>query len=163
MSTPLLSEIVEKIDSYLNGLSSDRELEGWIVANLQRILDSGDTEAVRLADEIDASFVELGEGIMDQTTIRSRLGALEQAARQSLPRSAVYSITGRFEVEEGLTMLLCDQFPLGGFGKTPEAAVSMFTQSLELYLTCHPHLTARLPRVPDGQEGRFRMEVITVK
>ena len=81
MSTPLLSEIVEKIDSYLNGLSSDRQLEGWIVANLQRILDSGDTEAIRLADEVDASFIEVGEGIIDQSILHRRFDDLVRDAR----------------------------------------------------------------------------------
>ena len=78
MFKPLLSEILDQIDTYLTGASSDRQLEGWIVANLQRILDSGDTEAIRLADEIDASFIEVGEGIIDQSFLHRRFEEIEK-------------------------------------------------------------------------------------
>lgn len=81
MSKSLLSEILDKIDSYLTGASNDRQLEGWIVANLQRILDSGDTVAIRLADEVDASFIDVGEGIIDQTILHRRFDDLVGNAR----------------------------------------------------------------------------------
>jgi hypothetical protein len=72
----LRSELIDKVEHYLTGKSSDRELEGWVVANLQRILNSGDTVAIHLADEVDASLVEVGEGIIDRAELRSRLNDL---------------------------------------------------------------------------------------
>jgi len=43
------------------------------LSNLQRILDSGDEAAIDVANEIDADLVELGEGLIDETTIREHL------------------------------------------------------------------------------------------
>jgi hypothetical protein len=72
----LRSELVDKVERYLAGKFSDRELEGWVVANLQRILNSGDTLAIHLADEVDVSFVEVGEGIISREELRHRLNSL---------------------------------------------------------------------------------------
>jgi hypothetical protein len=66
----LRSELIDKVENYLTGKSSDRELEGWVVANLQRALDSGDTKALHLVNEIDASFIEVGEGIISREDLR---------------------------------------------------------------------------------------------
>jgi hypothetical protein len=69
----LRSELIDNIEHYLKGVLSDDDLEGWVVANLQRALDSGDTKALHLVNEIDASFVEVGEGIISQEDLRNRL------------------------------------------------------------------------------------------
>jgi hypothetical protein len=69
----LRSELNDKVENYLTGKSSDRELEGWVVANLQRALDSGDTKALHLVNEIDASFIEVGEGIISREDLRNCL------------------------------------------------------------------------------------------
>jgi hypothetical protein len=69
----LRSELIDKVENYLTGKSSDRELEGWVVANLQRALDSGDTKALHLVNEIDASFIEVGEGIISREDLRNCL------------------------------------------------------------------------------------------
>jgi hypothetical protein len=72
----LRSELIDKVENYLTGKSSDRELEGWVVANLQRALDSGDTKTLHLVNEIDASFIEVGEGIISREELRNRLNDL---------------------------------------------------------------------------------------
>jgi hypothetical protein len=69
----LRSELIDKVENYLTGKSSDRELEGWVVANLQRALDSGDTKTLHLVNEIDASFIEVGEGIISREDLRNCL------------------------------------------------------------------------------------------
>ena len=69
-------ELLDKIDCYLTGASNECELEGWVVGHLQLILNSGETETIRLADEIDASFIEVGERIIDEATLRHRLSKL---------------------------------------------------------------------------------------
>ena len=72
----LLSELIYEINGYLKGKSSHRDLETWVVVNLQKILDSGDATAIRIADEVDASFVEVGEGLIGQSTLKRRLAKL---------------------------------------------------------------------------------------
>ena len=72
----LRSELIDKIEHYLAGKSRDRDLESWVVANLQRALDSGDATALHLVNEVDASFIEVGEGIIDQSELNARLNNL---------------------------------------------------------------------------------------
>jgi hypothetical protein len=77
----VLFELLNEIDHYLTGRSSDRYLESWVVTNLQRILDSGDNVAIRLANEVDVSFIETGEGIIDWATLKDRLESLTRQPR----------------------------------------------------------------------------------
>lgn len=77
----VLLELLNEIDHYLIGLSSDRHLESWVVSNLQRVLDSGDTVAIRLANEVDVSFIEAGEGIIDWAVLKDRLESLMREPR----------------------------------------------------------------------------------
>ena len=77
----LLLELLDSIDRYLIGISGVHDLEEWVVANLQRILDSGDDEAIRLVNEVDASLVEMGEGLIDPVTLHSHLDTLVREAR----------------------------------------------------------------------------------
>jgi hypothetical protein len=87
----LRSDLIDKVEHYLTGKSSDRELEGWVVANLQWILNSGDTVAIHLADEVDASFVEVGEGIIDRAELRSRLNDLVSEVKTPINISSLLS------------------------------------------------------------------------
>lgn len=61
------------MDSYLLLHCTLRDLETWLLSNLQQILDSGEEVAIDLANEVDADLVELGEGIIDDLTFRERL------------------------------------------------------------------------------------------
>lgn len=69
-------ELLEYIRRYLDGYRTLQDLESWVLSNLQRILDSSDEEAINAANEIDADLVELGEGLIDETTIREHLQSL---------------------------------------------------------------------------------------
>ena len=69
----MLTELLAQIDSYLLGHFSLEYLEEWLVSHLQKILDSGEQEAVDLANKIDADIIESSEGIIDQSTIWERL------------------------------------------------------------------------------------------
>jgi hypothetical protein len=75
-----LLDLLHEVDRYLTGASNDRDLEAWVVGNLQRILDSGDATTIHLANEIDALFVEVGEGIIDQPLLKDRLQSLKREA-----------------------------------------------------------------------------------
>jgi len=69
----MLKQLLNYIDSYLLSHCSLRDLEAWLVSNLQQILDSGEEAAIDFANKVDADFVELGEGIIDESTLRERL------------------------------------------------------------------------------------------
>ena len=71
-----LSAIIDEVNAYLQGNIAEDELEDWIVGHLQVVLDSGDKEAIHIANEVDASFVELEESIINRTTLRTRLAEL---------------------------------------------------------------------------------------
>ncbi len=71
-----LSAIVDKVNAYLQGKVAEDELEDWIVGHLQAVLDSGEKEAIHIANEVDVSFVELEESIIDRPTLRARLAEL---------------------------------------------------------------------------------------
>ena len=66
-------ELLGRIVYFLTARCALRDLEAWLLANLQRILDSGDEPAIRTANQVDVDFVELGEGLIDEATIRERL------------------------------------------------------------------------------------------
>ncbi|PIU54908.1 MAG: hypothetical protein COS88_06120, partial [Chloroflexi bacterium CG07_land_8_20_14_0_80_51_10] len=69
-------ELRQQILLYLNGHCTLRYLESWVLSNLQRILDSGDEEAIEMANLIDADLVELGEGLVDEKTLLEHLESL---------------------------------------------------------------------------------------
>ena len=55
------------------------------MAHLQLILDSRDAAAISLADELDVSLVELGEGIISPAAFRERLARLSRAIPVPFP------------------------------------------------------------------------------
>lgn len=69
----MLSELLEKARAYINGLCTLRDLEEWILSNLQRILDSGDADATEIANQLDADLVALTEDLIDERTLRDNL------------------------------------------------------------------------------------------
>ncbi|MBI4285923.1 MAG: hypothetical protein HY670_08530 [Chloroflexi bacterium] len=66
-------QLLNAIDNYLLGYSTRQQLEDWLIANLQSILNSGDQIAIEIANNIDADFVEFDEGLLDELTLRDRL------------------------------------------------------------------------------------------
>lgn len=68
----MFSQLLNRIDSYLVLRSTVRDLETWLLSNLQQILNSGDKELIELANKVDADFMELGEGLVDEATLRNR-------------------------------------------------------------------------------------------
>lgn len=81
----LRAELYAELSRYLSGGADAAALEDWVVAHLQLILDSGDAAAISLADELDVSLVELGEGIIDRDAFRERLARLERAIPAPFP------------------------------------------------------------------------------
>ncbi len=69
----MISKLLEKVWLYLNGDRTLEYLETWVLSNLQIILDSGDAEAIEIANKLDADLVELGEGLLAEKTLRNNL------------------------------------------------------------------------------------------
>lgn len=69
----MMTEFLNRIDSYLLGEGTLRYLEEWLLSNLQNIIDSADQKAIDLANWIDADLIELSEGLIDEATIREYL------------------------------------------------------------------------------------------
>ena len=74
-------DLLDRIDRYLVGETTARELEIWLISNLQRILDSKDESAINLANAVDAGLVNLSEKVIDIAEFHSTLDALMRAAR----------------------------------------------------------------------------------
>ena len=79
------AELYAELSRCLSGATDAAALEDWVVAHLQLILDSGDADAISLADELDVSFVELGEGIISPAAFRERLARLSRAVPVPFP------------------------------------------------------------------------------
>lgn len=71
MYQPLLSAL----SRYAAGLSSARDLEVWLVSELQTILDSGDQEAIDLANQVEGRLIEFSDGLMPEAELRDDIEA----------------------------------------------------------------------------------------
>lgn len=69
----MFRELEAEARRYLGGRSALVELEAWIAAYSQRIMDSGERRAIRLANQVDADLIDLGENIIDEAQFRARL------------------------------------------------------------------------------------------
>ena len=69
----MFSKLLNQIDHCLLRLISLSDFEDWLVAHLQEILDSGEQDAIEMANQIDADFAEYSQGILDEQTIFDNL------------------------------------------------------------------------------------------
>jgi len=73
-------EIRGRVEDFLVGRTALSDLEGWLVGNLQRILDSSDAAAVALANALDADIVQFDEGLVDELELLERLATYGRGA-----------------------------------------------------------------------------------
>lgn len=66
-------ELLDKVQCYLNGRCTLRDLETWLLSRLQGILDAGDRTAINIANQLDADLVQVGEGLIDTKTLQEHL------------------------------------------------------------------------------------------
>jgi tRNA isopentenyl-2-thiomethyl-A-37 hydroxylase MiaE len=76
----MLHDLRNEIDRYLVGRSSLLQLESWLVSHLQLLLDSGDARLIDVANSLDADFVEFGEGLLSEASMRRHLDAYLRSA-----------------------------------------------------------------------------------
>ena len=79
-----MQRLLDRIDRYLVGELTARNLERWLLANLQGLIDSGDEKVLALANKVDAGFVQLDENIIDLVEFHASLDGLLRNARTSL-------------------------------------------------------------------------------
>jgi hypothetical protein len=72
----MLQGLLNELNRYANGLITWRDLETWLVSHLQAILDSGDSRAIELANEMDGRLVDLGEHLTTEEEFRQSVEAL---------------------------------------------------------------------------------------
>ena len=68
----LLTHLRASLERYLNQQGSLRDVEVWLLAHLQEILESGNQQVVELANQVDADLVEFGEGLLDEAILQDR-------------------------------------------------------------------------------------------
>ena len=92
------SKLVGQIEAFLSGVLSLRDFKSWVLANLDDLLGSEDHSVVRITNELEADFVELGEGIISDEHFRRHLRALADVP--TIERSATSHSNGGTVVTE---------------------------------------------------------------
>ena len=69
----MLHRLLNYANHYLNGYCTLRDLQTWLLSNLQRILESSDEATIEMANQIDTDLIELGEGLIDEAVVRERI------------------------------------------------------------------------------------------
>ena len=65
----MLQELITRLSKYSNQEMGLRDLEDWIMLHLQEMLDSGEQEAITIADELDGLLIQLSEGLVTEADI----------------------------------------------------------------------------------------------
>ena len=65
-------EFVGSLNRFVSGSASVVDFQEWLLANLQSIMESGDSDLMEAADELDADLVQLGEALLDEATLFTR-------------------------------------------------------------------------------------------
>lgn len=93
----MLREVLEQITAYANGRISTAVLQDWIVANMQRVLDSGDQEAIGVVNRFEVLFARLSEDLIGERDIFEEATATSLKARidiRPLPEPVSVSTSG---------------------------------------------------------------------
>lgn len=77
-------EILGQLKQYAEGRSSAESVESWILSQYQSILNSGERDAINLANEINALFVELGEQVIAQEECDRSLATILERERSTI-------------------------------------------------------------------------------
>lgn len=70
----MIDMLVEQIEAYIEGAISCEELEEWLAASLDMILEAGDWDAQVLADSLDGDLQEVSQGRLSEDALKSNLG-----------------------------------------------------------------------------------------
>jgi len=84
--------ILDQLRSYLNRTLSLRQLEDWVLPNLQSILDAGDQDSIKLIDEVDVRLMELADGELSELQFFWRVNGLVSASNTYHFEFPIFSI-----------------------------------------------------------------------
>ncbi len=93
----MFRQIAGEVQRYLLGSSSLMELEAWVVANTQRIIESGDPRALYVANQIDADIIDLGERSLDEVEFKTKLRnyiGMNETIHVELGQAAATTVSG---------------------------------------------------------------------
>lgn len=76
--------LVEKLIDVCDERISAKEAESWLLGRLQAILESADSNAIALANEVDALFVEQSEGLLDSAALRHVINRIVARERSTI-------------------------------------------------------------------------------
>jgi hypothetical protein len=85
----MLQRLLNELNRYANGLITRRQLETWLVSHLQAILNSGDSRAIEVANEIDGRLMELGEDLTTEEEFRQSIEAVVRIGETIVVSAAV--------------------------------------------------------------------------
>ena len=69
-------QVLEQLKKFQTGERDLQQLEEWVIAHLQQILDSREDRAIELANEIDALFIEEDEDLRSRDEVRNEIARL---------------------------------------------------------------------------------------
>ena len=69
----LRNQLATVLNRFSIGASALDEVQSWLLAHLQAILDSQDALAIEAANELDSDLVQLGEQLIDEATFFGRI------------------------------------------------------------------------------------------
>ena len=72
----MYQSLLTELSRYGAGLCTARDLEAWVISELQTILDSNDQEAIDLANQAEGVLVEFSAGLMPEPKLRQSIEAL---------------------------------------------------------------------------------------
>ncbi len=76
--------IIEEIEKYVNQSSTGRDLEEWLLSNLQEILISGEAEAIALVNEVNALYAELSEDLLSEDEFEDNITSILRREEQTV-------------------------------------------------------------------------------
>ena len=65
--------LLKHLDNFLLGSETVEDIEVWLTANLDEILDSRDALLVDLANNLESDLIEYGEDVLNEETLRDRI------------------------------------------------------------------------------------------
>lgn len=99
--------LLQEIRLVVQGARSRQDLEQLLLSNLQGILSSNDKDAISLANELDAMFIDLGEGIISSEEFDDQLEAIlerEASTVRGVMGQPVYETVGEKTIRKHALM-----------------------------------------------------------
>ena len=87
--------LLKQLERYSNQPGATQELEDWLVANLQDLLDTQDKDLVEIASRLDALLLDIQEGLASEAdlvaTVEGSIRSLETVVSSGPPQVEVTS------------------------------------------------------------------------